>query len=111
MKEYESLLEKKNDCDTEDTRDYSRVFFYLVFLSDKISRRETSEFFCLLSTAFGTHEKSDKMIVCNGLKVEMFLVVFSKNTNCPLLIFKRFHESKFHFAEVAEVRFFCFFFL
>lgn len=27
MKAYESLLEKKNDWDTEDTRDYSRVFF------------------------------------------------------------------------------------
>src|SRR5699024_8281217 len=78
MKAYESLLEKKNDLDTEDTRDYSRVFFYLVVLSDKISRRKTSEFFYLLSTAFGTDEKSDKMKVCKGLKVEIFLSGFFK---------------------------------
>ena len=111
MKAYERLLEKKNDWDTKDTRDYSRVFFYLVVLSDKILHRKTSKFFCLLSTAFGTHKKSDKMKVCKGLKVEIFWVVFSKNTTCPLRIFKRWHESKSPFAEVAEVRFFCFFFL
>src|SRR5699024_7171411 len=65
----------------------------------------------LLSTAFGTENQSDKMKVCKGLKVEMFGVVYSKNTTCALEIVKRWHESKFHFAEVAEVRFFCFFFL
>ena len=40
MKAYESLLEKKNDWDTEDTRDYSRVFFYLVILSVTLENRK-----------------------------------------------------------------------
>src|SRR5699024_2180887 len=62
-------------------RRYERLFsclFYLVVLSDKILHRKTSKFFCLLSTAFGTHEKSDKMKVCKGLKVEIFLSGFFK---------------------------------
>src|SRR5699024_6689282 len=102
----------KYRLDTEDTRDYSRVFFYLVVLSDKILHRKTSKFFCLLSTAFGTHEKSDKMKVCKGLKVEIFLSGFFKKI---LLASCEFSKSRTRsrplLAELSEVRFYCFFFL
>src|SRR5699024_9546273 len=93
-------------------RDYSRVFFYLVVLSDKILHRKTSKFFCLLSTAFGTHEKSDKMKVCKGLKVEIFLSgFFKKIIPAPCEFSNAGTRARPPLAEVAEGRFFCFFFL
>src|SRR5699024_384794 len=86
-------------------------FFILSGFGRYTSKPNADKILFLLSTAFATEHQWDKMKVCKGLKVELFCVVFSKNTTCPLQIFKRWHESKFHFAEVAEVRFFCFFFL
>src|SRR5699024_11505903 len=95
----------------EDIRDYFRVFFYLVVMSDKISRRKTSELFCLLSTAVGTHEKSDKMKVCKGLKVEIFLSgFFKKILPAPCEFSNAGTRARPPLAEVAEVGFFCFFF-
>src|SRR5699024_5061967 len=97
--------------DTEDTRDYSRVFFYLVVLSDKILHRKTSKFFCLLSTAFGTHEKSDKMKVCKGLKVEIFLSgFFKKILPAPCEFSNAGTRARPPLAEVVDVGFFCFLF-
>src|SRR5699024_12732583 len=98
-------------CD-EGKRDYSRVFFYLVVLCDKILQRNTSKFYCLLSTAFGTHDKSDKMKVCKGLMVEIFLSgFFKKILPAPCELSNAGSRARPPLAEVAEVRFFCFFFL
>src|SRR5699024_8613897 len=47
----------------------------------------------LLSLAFGKLNKTDKIIIGKGLKVEIFGVIFSKNTTCLLLIFKRAREQ------------------
>src|SRR5699024_2474152 len=94
-------------------RRYERLFsclFYLVVLSDKILHRKTSKFFCLLSTAFGTHEKSDKMKVCKGLKVEIFLSgFFKKILPAPCEFSIAGTRARPPLAEVAEVGFFCFF--
>src|SRR5699024_11677618 len=98
----------KYRLDTEDTRDYSRVFFYLVVLSDKILHRKTSKFFCLLSTAFGTHEKSDKMKVCKGLKVEIFLRgFFKKILTAPCEFLNADTRARNQLAVVARDRFIC----
>src|SRR5699024_6620045 len=92
-------------------RDYSCVFLYLVFMSDKILQRKTSKFFCLLSTAFGNHEKSDKMKVCKGLKVEIFLSgFFKKILPAPCEFSNAGTRARPPLAEVAEVVFLCNFF-
>src|SRR5699024_6163289 len=95
-------------------RRYERLFsclFYLVVLSDKILHRKTSKFFCLLSTAFGTHEKLDKMKVCKGLKVEIFLSgIFKKILPAPCDFSNASTRARPPLAEVAEVGFFFLYF-
>src|SRR5699024_1344438 len=62
---------------------------YSVVLSVTLENRKTIKILFLLSLAFGKLDKTDKIKIGKGLKVEIFGVIFSKNTTCHLLIFKR----------------------
>ena len=85
-------------------------FFYLSGFVRYTRKPKDDKILFLLSTAFGTEKQSDKMEVCKGKVWRFFRVVFSKKYYLTLRTSKRWHESKFHFAEVAEVRFFLFLF-
>src|SRR5690625_7838323 len=64
-------------------------FFISVFLSVKLNNRKTIKILFLLSLAFGKLDKTDKIKIIKGLKVDIFQRSGLKDTTCPLIVFKR----------------------
>src|SRR5699024_12801728 len=77
-----------------DTRiTFSYLFLFSGFVRYAIQPKDDKILF-LLSTAFGKQTETDKIKIIKGLRVEMFWMLFSKNTTWPLIIFTRLHECK-----------------
>src|SRR5699024_791037 len=78
----------------KDTGSLSCLFFISVFLSVKLNNRKTIKILFLLSLAFGKLDKTDKIKIIKGLKVEIYQRSGLKNTTCPLIVFKLIRVQK-----------------
>ncbi|MDN6186928.1 MAG: hypothetical protein L0K54_12715, partial [Tetragenococcus koreensis] len=60
------------DCCIKDTRDFSCIFFILSVFVRYTRKPKDNKILFLLSLAFGNLDKTDKIKIGKGLKVEIF---------------------------------------
>jgi hypothetical protein len=73
-------------------KEYESLILYSFLLSDFVrytGKPKDRQSISLLSTAFGTENRTDKMVMGKGGRVEIFQRSVLKNTTRPLTITKR----------------------